>query len=143
MHQDLGVFGDLVALLADDRDLARFGHEELAQLFELGRGCVAACEDAEVDPDLQAGRLLLDGECDDVLDLHHKSYSRLCRDSTLSWHPAESAQCNSHAEEAPYGQHRYGQWLVPELLAVEVDAVDQDQQVLEREEVTYCAEHPG
>ena len=61
---------DLVALLADDRDLTRLGHEQLAELLELGGGGVAPGEDPEVDPDLEAGGLLLHGEGDDVFDLH-------------------------------------------------------------------------
>ena len=38
--------------------------------FDLGRRGVPPREDAEVDPDLETGGLLLDGECDDFFDLH-------------------------------------------------------------------------
>ena len=70
MEQELDVLADLVALLTDDRDLTRLGDDQSAQLFQLGGGGVAPGEDPEVDPDLEAGGLLLHGEGDDVFDLH-------------------------------------------------------------------------
>src|SRR5712691_5157398 len=60
---------------------------------------------------------------------------------TLARHPAKSAQCNNHSEKPPTGQHGHGRGLVPELLAVQVDAVDQVQEVLQREDVADRAEH--
>src|SRR6266516_5389700 len=141
MQHDLRVLGDLVALLADDRDLARLGHEELAELLELGRRRVSSCEDAEVDPDLQAGRGLLGGKGDDVFDLHYGPYSRLGPGLTLSGLPAESAYCHSHSEEPPGGQDGYGEGLVPELLPVEIDALDQVEEVLQRQNGADRAEH--
>ena len=57
-------------LLADDRDLARLGDEQLAELLELRGGRVAPGEDPEVDPNLETGGLLVDGEGDGVFDLH-------------------------------------------------------------------------
>ena len=98
---DLGILRDLVSLLAHDRDFAGLGHEQLSELLELGRGCVASREDAEVDPDLEACGLVLLGEGDDILDLHHKPYYQPGPCLTLSRLPAESAQCNSHAEQPP------------------------------------------
>ena len=69
-EDDLGVLRHLVPLLADDRDLARLGNEQLAELLELRGGRVASGEDAEVDPKLETGGLLVDGEGDGVFDLH-------------------------------------------------------------------------
>ena len=70
MEDDLGVLRQLVPLLANDGDLARFGNEQLAEILELRGGRVASGKDAEVDPNLETGGLLLDGEGDDVFDLH-------------------------------------------------------------------------
>src|SRR5712691_2415253 len=108
MQHDLRVLRDLVPLLADDRDLARLGHEQLAEPVELGRRRVSSCEDAEADPDLQAGRGLLAGKSDDVFDLHYRSYSRPGPGLTLSGLPAESAYCHSHSEDPPGGEHGDG-----------------------------------
>src|SRR6266545_1267221 len=141
VQDDLGILRDLVALLAHDRDLTGLRHEQLAELFELGRGWVAPCEDAEVDLDLQTCGLLLDGEGDDVFDLHYKPYYRLRRELTLSRLPAESAQCNSHSEQSPAREDAYCEGPVPELLAVEIDAVDQIQEVLQREDSADRPEH--
>jgi hypothetical protein len=59
-----------VPFLADDRHLARLGHEELSELLQLGGRRVAAGEDAEVDADLQARGCCSTDECDGFLDLH-------------------------------------------------------------------------
>src|SRR5436190_7336857 len=133
MKEDLSVLRDLVPLLGDDRDLTGLGDDQLAELLEFGRRRVSSGEDAEVDPDLQAWLALLGGENDDIFDLHHEPYSRLRTGLTLSRLPAESAHCHSHAEESPRGKDADGQGLVPELLSVEVDALDQVQEVLQRE----------
>src|ERR1051326_1602880 len=70
VQHDLAGVAHLVPLLADDRHLAGLWNEELAELLELGSGRVAPGEDAEVDANLEAGRLLLGHERDGVLDLH-------------------------------------------------------------------------
>ena len=54
-----------MALLGDDRDLAHLGQERLAELVDLRGRRLPAGEDAEVDPDLEPGRLgLSHGEGD-------------------------------------------------------------------------------
>ena len=73
VEDDLDILRQLVPLLADDRHLTRLGHQQLAELLELGRRRVAACEHAEVDPDLETRRRLVDRERDHVFDLHRSS----------------------------------------------------------------------
>src|SRR5207244_3019347 len=132
MEDDFRLPCDLVTLLADDRDLPGVWNEQLPELLELGSCGVTAREDAEVDPDLEACRLLLYHEGDDMLDLHSRSYNRPGPDLTLSRLPAETPQCNRHSKRPPAGQNGHGRRLVPELLPVEVDRVDGVQEVLER-----------
>ena len=132
MEHDSRVLRQLVPFFADDRDLARLGHEQLAELLQLSRGGVATGENAEVDADLEACGLPLDHEGNGFLDPHSKSYNRLGPDLTLPWLPAEFPQGNHDAEQSPAREDAYRGRLVPQFLTVEVDRVDRVEQVFER-----------
>ena len=70
VEDELDLARQVVPLLADDRDLTGLRDQQLAELLQLGARRIPACEDPEVDLDVQSCGLSFRDERDRLLDCH-------------------------------------------------------------------------